>query len=194
MSRFKNLFKKNFYFSLILILTISMGIYVISFLKNKSTDQVYIGGNFSLIDQNGNTYFSQHDKKKKLIYFGYTYCPDICPFDLLKLSNFLDKNPSVSEKVQSIFVSIDPERDNIGRINEYLSNFNPNILGLTGDAQKINDIKRKFRVYVKLNKKNSYDKDYLVDHTILFYLVNEDDKYITHFRPDELKVKLPKYL
>ena len=136
-------------------MTISMGIYVISFLKKKSADEVYIGGNFSLIDQNGNPFFSQDVKKKKLIYFGYTFCPDICPFDLLKLSNFLDNNPSVSEKVQSIFVSIDPERDNIERINEYLSNFNQNILGLTGDVQKIDDIKRKFRVYVKLNKRNS---------------------------------------
>ena len=69
-----------------------MGIYVISSLANKSTDQVYIGGNFSLIDQNGNPYFLNIDKKK-LIYFGYTYCPDICPFDLLKVyQTFLDKN------------------------------------------------------------------------------------------------------
>ena len=75
-------------------MTISMGIYVISFLKKKSADEVYIGGNFSLIDQNGNPFFSQDVKKKKLIYFGYTFCPDICPFDLLKLSNFLDNNPS----------------------------------------------------------------------------------------------------
>ena len=67
MSRFKNLFKKNFYFSIILIMTISMGIYVISFLKKKSADEVYIGGNFSLIDQNGNPFFSQDVKKKKLI-------------------------------------------------------------------------------------------------------------------------------
>ena len=88
----------------------------------------------------------------------------------------------MSEKVQSIFVSIDPERDNIERINEYLSNFNQNILGLTGDVQKIDDIKRKFRVYVKLNKRNSDDKDYLVDHTGYVYLIGRDGAFLTMFR------------
>ena len=118
----------------------------------------------------------------------------MCPFDLLKLSNLLDKNPDLSESLQSIFVSIDPERDTTNVINDYLSNFNSNILGLTGSTEEINKIKKKFRIYVRFNRANIEDVNYLVDHTILFFLVNENDEYITHFRPNELESKIFKYL
>ena len=133
-------------------------------------------------------------KKKKLLYFGYTSCPDVCPFDLLKLSNLLDKNPILNKTLQSIFVSIDPDRDTTEVLKDYLDNFNPNIIGLTGSNEQINKIKKKFRIYVKLNKKNTKDTNYLVDHTVLFFLVNENDEYITHFRPNELESKIFKYI
>lgn len=153
-----------------------------------------IGGDFSLIDQNGEIFKSKYFKKKKLLYFGYTSCPDVCPFDLLKLSNLLDKNPILNKTLQSIFVSIDPDRDTTEVLKDYLDNFNPNIIGLTGSNEQINKIKKKFRIYVKLNKKNTKDTNYLVDHTVLFFLVNEDDEYITHFRPNELESKIFKYI
>lgn len=153
-----------------------------------------IGGDFSLIDQNGEIFKSKYFKKKKLLYFGYTSCPDVCPFDLLKLSNLLDKNPILNKTLQSIFVSIDPDRDTTEVLKDYLDNFNPNIIGLTGSNEQINKIKKKFRIYVKLNKKNTKDTNYLVDHTVLFFLVNENDEYITHFRPNELESKIFKYI
>ena len=68
--------------------------------------------------------------KKKLIYFGYTFCPDICPFDVLKLSKFIDNNPDVKERMEFLFITIDPERDGIKEIRGFLENFNPSIIGL----------------------------------------------------------------
>ena len=91
-------------------------------------------------------------------------------------------------------MSIDPDRDTSDVLKDYLSNFNPNILGLTGSNEQINRIKKSFRIYVKFNKNNMKDTSYLVDHTILFFLVNEDDEYITHFRPSELESKIFQFL
>tara|TARA_Y100000589_G_scaffold202763_1_gene191267 strand:+ start:414 stop:998 length:585 start_codon:yes stop_codon:yes gene_type:complete len=194
MSKFKQIFKRNFYLATVLLLTILVGLFVINHLKKNTNQSIMIGGNFSLTNQNGEIFNSKNLRKKKLIYFGYTSCPDVCPFDLLKLSNLLDKNPDLSESLQSIFVSIDPERDTTNVINDYLSNFNSNILGLTGSTEEINKIKKKFRIYVRFNRANIEDVNYLVDHTILFFLVNENDEYITHFRPNELESKIFKYL
>lgn len=131
---------------------------------------------------------------KKLIYFGYTFCPDVCPFDLLKLSKFLNSNPNYVYKFKSIFVTIDPDRDGIKSLSSYLENFNSNIVGLTGTNQQIDAIKQKFRIYVKKNKTKDDDKNYLVDHTTLFFLMDENDNYITHFRPDDLSDDLQKFL
>ena len=194
MPKFKPIFKKNFYLTIMLLSTILLGLFVINHLKQNTKTSIMIGGDFSLIDQNGEIFKSKHLKKKKLLYFGYTSCPDVCPFDLLKLSNLLDKNPILNETLQSIFVSIDPDRDTTEVLKDYLDNFNPNIIGLTGSNEQINKIKKKFRIYVKLNKKNTKDTNYLVDHTVLFFLVNEDDEYITHFRPNELESKIFKYI
>ena len=194
MPKFKPIFKKNFYLTIMLLSTILLGLFVINHLKQNTKTSIMIGGDFSLIDQNGEIFKSKYFKKKKLLYFGYTSCPDVCPFDLLKLSNLLDKNPILNKTLQSIFVSIDPDRDTTEVLKDYLDNFNPNIIGLTGSNEQINKIKKKFRIYVKLNKKNTKDTNYLVDHTVLFFLINEDDEYITHFRPNELESKIFKYI
>ncbi len=194
MSKFKLIFKKNLYLAIILLLTILLGLFVINHLKQNTTTSIMIGGNFSLTDQNGEIFISKNLKKKKLIYFGYTSCPDVCPFDLLKLSNLLYENPVLNRTLQGIFVSIDPDRDTSDVLKDYLSNFNSNIIGLTGSNEKINKIKKNFRIYVKFNKKNLKDTSYLVDHTILFFLLDEDDEYITHFRPNELELRIFKYI
>ena len=194
MPKFRLIFKKNFYLATMLLLTILVGLFVINHLKQNTKTSIMIGGNFSLTDQNGKIFNSKSLKKKKLLYFGYTSCPDVCPFDLLKLSNLLDKNPVLNQALQIIFVSIDPDRDTSDVLKDYLSNFNPNILGLTGSNEQINRIKKSFRIYVKFNKNNMKDTSYLVDHTILFFLVNEDDEYITHFRPSELESKIFQFL
>ena len=194
MRRFKSTFKKNIIFTSLILLVLFIFLLILTNLKENSSNRISIGGSFILTDQNGQVFDSSKFRMKKLIYFGYTFCPDVCPFDLLKLSKFLNSNPNYVYKFKSIFVTIDPDRDGIKSLSSYLENFNSNIVGLTGTNQQIDAIKQKFRIYVKKNKTKDDDKNYLVDHTTLFFLMDENDNYITHFRPDDLSDDLQKFL
>ena len=133
-------------------------------------------------------------RKKKLIYFGYTFCPDICPFDILKLSKYIDNNPNVKERMEFLFITIDPERDGIKEIRSFLENFNPSIKGLTGSTKEISSIIKDFRIYVRKNADSSNNQNYLVDHSSLFFLLDKNDSYITHFRPDTFNSKINNYI
>ena len=194
MTRFKASFKKNIVLMGIISIVLIIFLFILTDLKDNSNQRISIGGSFILTDQNGQIFDTSKFRKKKLIYFGYTFCPDVCPFDLLKLSKFLTSNPNLVNKFKPIFVTIDPERDDKYNLNSYLENFEGNIVGLTGTNEQIDLVKQQFRVYVKLNKSSDTDTNYLVDHTTLFYLLDENDNYITHFRPDDLSNELIKFL
>ena len=86
MTKYKIYFKKNLLMMLLLVFVILIGLLFINFFSENNFENNSLGGSFSLTDQNGNNFDSSKLKKKKLIYFGYTYCPDVCPFDLLKIS------------------------------------------------------------------------------------------------------------
>ena len=194
MTRFKASFKKNIVLMGIISIVLIIFLFILTDLKDNSNQRISIGGSFILTDQNGQIFDTSKFRTKKLIYFGYTFCPDVCPFDLLKLSKFLTSNPNLVNKFKPIFVTIDPERDDKYNLNSYLENFEGNIVGLTGTNEQIDLVKQQFRVYVKLNKSSDTDTNYLVDHTTLFYLLDENDNYITHFRPDDLSNELIKFL
>ena len=195
MNKYRATFKKNLTLMLTLILVIVMGIFIIDQLrKNNNVNDVKIGGSFKLTDNNGEIYDSKLIEKKKLIYFGYTFCPDICPFDILKLSKYIDNNPNVKEKMEFLFITIDPERDGIKEVRSFLENFNPSIKGLTGSTKEISSIIKDFRIYVRKNVDSSNNQNYLVDHSSLFFLLDKNDSYITHFRPDTFNSKINNYI
>ena len=91
-------------------------------LENKNSNAINIGGSFELIDHNGKVYSSKLVSKKKLIYFGYTFCPDVCPIDILKISNFIDKSSYVTDEYDFIFITVDPDRDNQSEVKSFMSN------------------------------------------------------------------------
>ena len=194
MKKHKINFKKNSFLMLSLVVVIAIGIYFIDILKNKTEEGFKLGGRFLLIDQNELKFDSQTSKKNKLIYFGYTYCPDVCPFDILKLSKFIDKNPHLKNKLDFIFITVDPDRDQPQQLKSFLANFNSSIIGLTGSKKQIEEVIRKFRIFVKINKNSSNDENYLVDHSSLFFLVDKNDKYLTHFRPSDFDSKIQSLL
>ena len=195
MNKYRATFKKNLTLMLTLVLVIVMGIFIIDQLrKNNNVNDVKIGGSFKLTDNNGEIYDSKLIEKKKLIYFGYTFCPDICPFDILKLSKYIDNNPNVKEKMEFLFITIDPERDGIKEVRSFLENFNPSIKGLTGSTKEISSIIKDFRIYVRKNVDSSNNQNYLVDHSSLFFLLDKNDSYITHFRPDTFNSKINNYI
>ena len=194
MKRYKSVFKKNLLLMSVLVLVILLGIFLIKNFPSTNNEQSPgLGGSFQLTDQNGKPFYSKNLEKKKIIYFGYTYCPDVCPFDILKLSKYIDQNPSVKNELEFIFITVDPERDDILQVKEFLENFNSAIHGLTGTVREINQVIRQFRIYVKKNQTSSKD-NYLIDHSSLFFLLDSKDNYITHFSPNDLKLKLEDFI
>jgi len=135
-----------------------------------------IGGAFTLTDQNGVT---RHDAdfrgKLMLVYFGYTYCPDVCPATLLAISQALDQLGPDAGQVQPIFITVDPARDDEAQMKLYASNFSPRLLALTGSADEIAQAERVYRVYAKKVPQGGPD-DYLMDHSAFLYLMDRDGK------------------
>jgi protein SCO1 len=171
--------------NIILILVIITFLFLINYyqekLMNKSdSESIKIGGSFILTDKNETLFNSKIIEKYKIIYFGYTFCPDVCPFDVLKLSNFFSNNKELIKYIQPIFITLDPERDNSETLRNFLDNFNPQIIGLTGTETMITNTLNKFRVYKKISSGNKVSMDYLIDHTALFYILDKKDNYITH--------------
>src|SRR3954469_23392300 len=109
-----------------------------------------IGGPFALTDQNG-TRRTDADFRGKLmlVYFGFTYCPDVCPTDLLQMALAVDQLGPAGEMVQPVFITVDPERDTPEHLKHYMPLFHPRFVGLTGDAIAIQAAARAYRVYYK---------------------------------------------
>jgi protein SCO1/2 len=144
--------------------------------------QPTIGGPFSLVDQDGRT-FTDADLKGKptLLYFGYTFCPDVCPTSLLLMENAAENlGPDGPKKVNLVFITIDPERDTPKLMKGYVGNFGPTIVGLTGTPQQIAAVAHSYRVYYQ--KVPSKDGDpYLMDHSSIVYLLDSRGRFVTHF-------------
>jgi cytochrome oxidase Cu insertion factor (SCO1/SenC/PrrC family) len=141
-----------------------------------------IGGPFSLTDQNGRTVTDADLKgKPTLLYFGYTYCPDVCPTALLLMETAVESlGPDAAKKVNMVFITIDPERDTPALMKGYVSNFGPTILGLTGTPEQIAKAARAYRVYYqKVPSKD--DSPYLMDHSSIIYLLDRNGRFVTHF-------------
>jgi protein SCO1/2 len=143
-----------------------------------------IGGPFELVDHEGNTVTEQtYRGKLMLIYFGFTFCPDACPTALGVMSAALDQLDVAADRVVPILVTVDPERDTPQAMKDYVSNFHPRMVGLTGTPEQIAKVAKAYRIYYQKAPGTAPD-DYLMDHTTLIYLMDGEGRYITHFGPD----------
>src|SRR5215216_1539035 len=138
-----------------------------------------IGGPFELIDQDGRT-VSDRDLKGHpfLVFFGFTNCPDVCPTTLFEVSEVLRALGPDADKVNALFVTVDPERDRPEQIKDYLSSFDPHLRGATGDPAAIAAMTKAYRVYVK---KVPQENGYTMDHTAIVYLMGKDGRFIAPF-------------
>lgn len=157
-----------------------------------------LGGDFTLVDQDGKTVHG-HDflGKYLLVYFGYTYCPDECPTGLQGIARALDLLGNDAPKVQPLFITIDPARDTPDKLKAYVSSFHPQILGLSGTDEQIADVAKKYQVYYAKGEKVD-DQDYMMDHSTLIYIMGPDGKFLTSLDsesdPEILAQTLKKYL
>jgi len=139
-----------------------------------------IGGPFSLVDQNGRTVTDKDLRGRPfLVFFGFTHCPDVCPTALFEISEVLGKLGPDAGKVSALFVTVDPERDTPAQMKDYLSSFNPRLVGLTGDLAAIAAVAKEYRVYVK--KVPLDHGDYTMDHTALVYLMDKEGRFVAPF-------------
>ena len=141
-----------------------------------------IGGPFTLTDQSGRKVSdTSFPGKYKLIYFGYTFCPDVCPIDLQLigrgLAAFEKSDPARAAKVQPIFITTDPERDTPAVLKEYVANFHPRLIGLTGTPDEIAAVAKRHGVYYS-KRESSGMSDYLVDHVRVAILFDPQGKPI----------------
>lgn len=140
-----------------------------------------IGGPFSLLNQDGKRVTEKDFHGKfMLVYFGYTYCPDVCPAELQVMSAALDSLGEKADRVTPVFVTVDPERDTVEQMKAYVSNFHPSLVGLTGTKEEIRAAAKAYRVYYARAKSES-TTDYLMDHASIVYLMGPDGAYLAHF-------------
>ncbi|XP_035258055.1 protein SCO2 homolog, mitochondrial [Anguilla anguilla] len=146
--------------------------------------QVAVGqGDFSLLDHTG-VRRSKRDFRGQwvLLYFGFTHCPDICPDELEKMSDVvraLDREPRLPP-LQPVFVTVDPERDDVAAMARYVRDFHPRLVGLTGTPEEVREAGRAYRVYCSAGPKDE-DGDYIVDHTVLIYLLSPDGLFLDYY-------------
>ena len=148
-----------------------------------NNDDVKIGGDFELIDHDGKSFSSSALKGHlSIIYFGFTSCPDICPTSLYKLTEVLKTLDKYKIAITPVFITIDPQRDTVPVLKEYLSHFHPNFIGLTGSPDQMKAVADKFKVYYARSLNDAENtKDYMIDHTSFVYLLDKDGKYLKHF-------------
>jgi len=135
-----------------------------------------IGGAFSLVDETGRQVSSESfNGQWRLMYFGFTYCPDVCPVDTANLGEglklFEKAHPALAAKVQPLFLTVDPERDTPAALTEFTANFHPRLLGLTGSREQVDAALKTFRVYASKVAGTTPDS-YTYDHLAVIYLMD----------------------
>jgi protein SCO1/2 len=152
-----------------------------------------IGGPFALIDQNG---LRRTDRdfhgRYALLYFGYSYCPDVCPTTLGVMADALAKLGPRTSRFVPVFITIDPERDTPAVLKKYLAAFGPNFVGLTGSLADITKVAHEYRVYFAKHKLG--DGSYAVDHSSVIYLLGPDGKLLKFYDETETPDQLAKDL
>ena len=144
------------------------------------SQQALVGGPFELVDQDGNV---RRDSDFRggymLVFFGYTYCPDVCPTTLHDITLALDSlDEAVARRIQPIYITVDPARDTVAAMKAYVANFHPRLVALTGSDDQIAAAAKAYRVYYA---KAGEGDDYLVDHTAFIYLMDPEGRYASHF-------------
>jgi protein SCO1 len=147
-----------------------------------------ISGDFALTDKAGKMWRSQDFAGKyRVVYFGYTFCPDVCPLDMAVvvqgLNRFAKAEPKLADQVQPIFITIDPARDTPSVVGEFAAAFSPKLLGLTGTAAQIDQAAKAFLVYYNVGKETS--GGYLMDHSRYVYLMGREGQPIAMLPVDQ---------
>lgn len=145
-----------------------------------------IGGPFTLEDGNGKS-VSDTDFRGKymLVYFGYTFCPDVCPTTLNAVADAMDKLGPEASRIQPLFITVDPKRDTPAVVKQYAAAFGPRIEGLTGTPDQIASVAKVYRVYFAEHRTGTGPDDYTMDHSSVLYLMDPKGQFLAPVRADQ---------
>lgn len=150
-----------------------------------------IGGPFRLVNGDDKPVTDRDFRGRyMLVYFGYTYCPDVCPTTLNQVAEAMDRLGGKAKQVQPIFISVDPKRDTPAVVKQFVAAFSPGIIGLTGTEEEIAAVARAYRVYYAVNRPGANSNDYTVDHSSILYLMDEQGRFVAPIRADESGVDM----
>lgn len=148
----------------------------------KVMGQALIGGHFQLTDHTGKRVTDQDFRGRYvLVFFGFTFCPDVCPSALQVMSAALDKLGSKADRITPVFFTVDPERDTPAQLALYVKSFHPRLVGLTGSSEEVQQAIQAFRVYARKVEDPKSTAGYTYDHSSIIYVMNPDGTYRTHF-------------
>ncbi|HKD48324.1 MAG TPA: SCO family protein [Rhizomicrobium sp.] len=151
--------------------------------------QIAVGGPYALTDQDGKPRSSTDFRGKyQLIYFGYTFCPDVCPTTLAVMAAALEKMGVAQDRIVPVFITIDPARDKPSVLKKYLAAFGPRFVGLTGTREQIAEVERQYHVFAR--KQSLQNGNYSMDHSSVIYLMSPNGKLVSFYdgaaSPDDL--------
>jgi protein SCO1/2 len=153
---------------------------------NGDTGGPAVGGPFTLEDSSGHTVTDRDFRGKyMLVYFGYTYCPDVCPTTLNAVADALDRLGKKVDDLRPLFITVDPHRDTPAVMKQYTASFSPRLLGLTGTDAQIAAVAKEYRVYYAEHRTGPGPNDYSMDHSSILYLMGPDGRFIAPIRADE---------
>jgi protein SCO1/2 len=148
----------------------------------KVMGKALIGGPFELTDHTGKRVTDQDFRGRyMLVFFGFTFCPDVCPSALQVMSAALEKLGPRAERFTPVFISVDPERDTPAQLALYVQSFHPRLVGLTGTPAEIEQVVKAYRVYAKKVQDPKSSAGYTYDHSSIIYVMGPDGAYRTHF-------------
>lgn len=158
-----------------------------------------VGGAFELVAHTGQTVTNaDFSGKYMLMFFGFTFCPDVCPTELQVMTSALEELGPLADKIQPIFVTIDPERDTPDAMAQYVAHFHPSLMGLTGTSEQISQVAKAYRVYYKRVEDPSSAAEYTMDHSAVVYLMGPDGAFLKHYggatSPEDMAKSLKKYV
>jgi protein SCO1/2 len=149
---------------------------------DQETGNASVGGPFTLVYQDGAVVTEQDFAGRlMLVYFGYTFCPDVCPTTLQTMSVAMEQLGDDAKDVAFVFVTLDPKRDTVAQMKRYVDLFEPGPVGLTGSDEQVAAAAKAYRVYYNANDEQG--DDYLVDHSSFIYLMDREGRYLSHFGP-----------